>query len=133
MPTVYVMTYSNLGRTAALAVAAFFASAMPATATAATSDHDVHVTAVGDTCINIRTVYEFKLENRGDRDRAVHGVIRWRGQDYSESFNRRVRVGDSTKQRVALFEGQEAVLTFRSQGDVVFRAHMYAHCRKLVR
>lgn len=125
------MTYSNLGRIAALTIAAFFASATPATATAATSHHDVHVTATTDTCVNIRTVYEFKLENRGDELRSVRGVIVWRGQDYNESFNRRVQAEEFTKQRIALFGDQEAVVTFRAQGEVVLRAHMTAHCRKV--
>ncbi len=130
MPTVYVMTYSNLARIAALAIAAFFAAATPATATAETG-HDVHVTATADTCVNIRTVYEFKLSNRGPDVRGVRGVIVWRGQGYNESFNRWVQPGEFTKQRIALFGDQEAVVTFRSQGDVVLRAHMQAHCRKL--
>lgn len=134
MPTVYVMTYSKFGRIAAVATAAIFAIApTQVDAVAADAHDDVRVTAIHDTCLNTTTVYDLRLENRGDRGRRVHGDIARTGAGaISETFAYRIPAGRGAWQRITLREGQRAVVTIRSAGAVVVRAHVTAHCRKIV-
>jgi len=121
----------QITRAAALMAATTLALTLSATpAHAEASSPDVHAVGFDTYCGNRATVYEVRLVNFGDQRRGVRARIT-RGHGWSETFSRRIPAGRTVTEAVRLGYGQRAVLTLRSQGQVIARIRMHGTCQRV--
>jgi len=122
---------TRIRRIAAAAIATLGLIAFAPTASAETTSPDVHAVGFESFCGNKVSVYEVRLRNFGDQRRGVRARIAWRGHGWSETYSRQIASGRTVTETVRLDYGEQAVLTLRSQEQVIARVHMYGTCQRL--